>query len=140
MPQDHSSSEAGRTVDLKLVDEAAGYDALPGANDSSAGPGRSDSWVLPAWLFVVALIVFFLVIGWQAKVASQLESKVEGLERELVQTTALLEGHRTHLEEIRGGVRELSAHFAGLRTLVERGPDDSDDPAATAPDILEPTP
>ena len=140
MPQDHSNSEADRTVDLKLVDQAAGYDAVPGANESSAGPERSDRWVLPVWLFVVALIVFFLVLGWQAKVASELESKVEGLERDLAQTTALLEGHRTHLEEIRGGVQELSAHLAGLRTLVERGPDDSDDPAATAPDILEPTP
>jgi hypothetical protein len=142
MPPDQSNSEADRNLGLKLVDEASTSGASPNAGESDFDPGRSGRWVLPVWLFVLALIVFFLAIGWQAKVASELEAEVEGLERDLAHTTALLDRHRTHLEEIRGGVQELSARLAGLSTLVESDPAAPDDsaPVAAVPDILDPTP
>jgi uncharacterized coiled-coil protein SlyX len=62
------------------------------------------------------------VIGWQAQLASELESQVAGLEVQLERTNVLLDSHRTHLSDVRGGVRELSERLQSLRALVDRDP------------------
>jgi hypothetical protein len=77
---------------------------------------------LPVWLFVVALIVFALVIGRQAQLASELEAEVAGLEVQLEHTNALLDARRAHLNEVREGVHELSERLQRLRGLVGRDP------------------
>jgi hypothetical protein len=84
--------------------------------------GSGDRLRLPLWLFVAGLILMALVIGWQAQNAGELEAQVVGLEVELERTNGLLEAHRTHLSEIRGGVEDLSERLQGLRALVESDP------------------
>ena len=122
MPPDHSNSESDDPVSLKLVDDAPEVD--PGQTDPepASSDDRSDRRGLPVWLFVLAVIVFALVIGRQAQMASQLETRVEGLEAELVQSEALLEAHRAHLGQIRGGVQELSVQLDRLQILVDEDP------------------
>ena len=131
-PSDPSAPEEDQTVGLKLVNKASESGTSSDSSDpqsptpdgGSADP-RRDRRRLPVWLFVLALILFSLVIGWQAQVASELEAEVTGLEERLEQTRALLDAHRTHLSEIRGGVHELSERLQGLRTLVDSDPTES---------------
>jgi hypothetical protein len=90
--------------------------------------------MLPLWLFVAAVVVFGLIVVWQARLAGELEAQVMGLENELAATTTRLEAHRAHLSEIRGGVRDLSASLEGLRVLVDA------EPADAAPEAVAPAP
>ena len=113
------TADAGSPVaDLKLVDEAEEFPShsRDGAEDESTQ--RS----LPIWMFVVGLIVAVVVIGWQAQLAGELEAEVAGLESQLERSNTLLEAHRSHLGEIRGGVHDLSERLDGLRALVDGGP------------------
>jgi hypothetical protein len=137
MATDSTKAEAEQNANLKLVDDASESGQRPFATPSTSGTGRSERRSLPVWLFVVVLIAFALLIGWQAQLASELEAEVAGLEQELVRSRALLDAHRTHLGEIRGGVHELSASLEGLRTLVDRDPVES---AAAVAEATEPPP
>jgi uncharacterized coiled-coil protein SlyX len=130
-PSDPSAPEEDQDIGLKLVNTASESGTSSDSSDpqSSTPDGdsvepRSDPRRLPVWLFVLALILFSLVIGWQAQLASELESQVAGLEVQLEQTNALLDSHRTHLSEVRGGVHELSERLQSLRALVDRDPTD----------------
>ena len=130
-PSDPSAPEEDQTVGLKLVNKASESGTSSDSSDpqsptpdgGSADP-RRDRRRLPVWLFVLALILFSLVIGWQAQLASELESQVAGLEVQLERTNVLLDSHRTHLSEVRGGVHELSERLQSLRALVDRDPTD----------------
>ena len=137
-PSDPSSPDEDPAIGLKLVDESAGsgatQDESPSAPESAPTGRGIRGRSLPVWLFAVALIVFSLVIGRQAQLASELETEVAGLEAQLEHTSALLDAHRTHLSEVRGGVHELSERLQGLRSLVDR------DPMAEAPETAVPTP
>lgn len=132
-PSDPSLPEEGQTTGLKLVDESADSGASPDASSSSAETDSTGRRSLPVWLFVVALIVFALVIGWQVQLASELEAKVAGLETQLEHTNALLDARRAHLTEVRGGVHELSERLQGLSRLVDRDPTAGMIPEAVAP-------
>jgi hypothetical protein len=137
-PSDPSSPDQDPAIGLKLVDESAGSGATQDASPSAPESAPTDRGIrgrsLPAWLFAVALIVFSLAIGWQAQLAGELEAEVAGLEAQLEHTSALLDAHRTHLSEVRGGVHELSERLQGLRSLVDR------DPTAKVPEMAVPTP
>jgi len=138
MASDPSKPEGDQTVDLKLVDamsepETPSDPPMP-TFETGPAPRPRDRWRLPAWLFVVTSILFFLVIGWQAQIAGELEARVAGLEEQLERTNALLDARRTHLSEIRGGVQELSERLRGLRTLVDS------DPTAGVPERTVTTP
>ena len=122
MPTDSSKAEAEQDANLKLVDEASESGQRPDATPSSSGTGRSERRSLPVWLFVLVLIAFALLIGWQAQLASELESQVAGLEVQLERTNVLLDSHRAHLSEVRGAVHELSERLQSLRALVDRDP------------------
>jgi hypothetical protein len=131
-PSDPSAPEEDQAVGLKLVNKASESGTSSDSSDpqsstppdgGSADP-RRDRRRLPVWLFVLALILFSLVIGWQAQLASELESQVAGLEVQLERTNVLLDSHRTHLSDVRGGVRELSERLQSLRALVDRDPTD----------------
>lgn len=121
-------SKPDPAVDLKLVTAASESDSDSESETPSPMPEqapthpRRERRSLPVWLFVVALILFALVIGRQAQVAGELEAEVAGLEERLERTHALLDAHRSHLSEIRGGVQELSERLEGLRSLVDRDP------------------
>ena len=137
MPSDTTMTEdpeEDHAIGLKLVNEASDAEASPGESASTAGTDSTDRRRLPVWLFVVALILFSVAFGWQAQVASNLAVEVAGLEAQLDRTTALLDAHRTHLSEIRGGVHELSQSLQGLSTLVDSDPTDG------IPSGVEPTP
>jgi hypothetical protein len=125
-PTDSTSPEEDQTTGLKLVDDSADSEASSETSRSNSETGSSDRRSkrrsLPVWLFVVALIVFALVIGRQAQLASELEGEVAGLEVQLEHTNALLDARRTHLSEVREGVHELSERLQGLRGLVDRDP------------------
>lgn len=128
MPPDASKPEENQAAGLKLVDPAAAAESSRLDPVSALGGGpvgkRQDRAGLPLWLFVVALMLFFLVIGWQAQIESRLEAEVAGLEVELEQSQILLDAHRTHLTQIRGDVHDLSERIQGLRGLVDRNPSD----------------
>ena len=125
-PTDSSSPEEDETTGLKLVDDSADSETSSDASRSTSETGssgrRSKRRSLPVWLFVVALIIFALVIGRQAQLASELEAEVAGLEVQLEHTNALLDARRAHLSELREGVHELSERLQGLRGLVDRDP------------------
>jgi hypothetical protein len=138
-------SEAGDAVtDLKLVEpsseaDALGDDRLLGDLARSRMPsrGREDASVVgsegrsvPVWMLIGALILAVIVIGWQAQLAGELEAEIVGLEGRLDRAQSLVEAHRSHLGEIRGGVYDLSDRIDGLRALIESGPIDgpSDSP------------
>ena len=87
---------------------------------------------------LVALVLFALLVGWQAQVASELKAEVAILEGQLEESQALLGAHRAHLSEIRGGVHELSESLLGLSALVDRDPTES--LAEFAAEATEPTP
>ena len=137
MSSDASKPEEDPSVGLKLVDARSESGSSPDASRSTPGTGpthrQSDRRSLSGWLLVVALIISFLLIAWQARVASELEAEVAGLEAQLELTGALLDAHRTHLSEIRGGVHELSERLEGLRTLVDL-------PIEGVPESVVPTP
>ena len=123
---------------LKLVD-APSESSTPGESDES--PRDRTPWAsrrLPAWLFVVALILFALLVGWQAQVASELKAEVALLDSQLERANALLDAHQTHLSEIRGGVHDLSESLLGLRALVDIDPSENVAPVPT--DSVESTP
>jgi len=80
---------------------------------------------LPIWLFVLFFLVSALAIGWQFRLAGQLEQQIAGLESELAATTALLGAHQSRLVEIRGGVRDLAVQLDGLKALVDAEPADA---------------
>ena len=123
MSSDASEPEEDRSVGLKLVDAKSESGISPDASRSTPGTAptrrQGDRRSLPGWLWVVALILSFLLIAWQARVASELEAEVAGLEAQLELTRALLDAHRTRLSEIRGGVYELSERLQDLRALVD---------------------
>jgi len=125
-PTDSSSPEEDQTTGLKLVDDSADSRASSDASRSTSETGPSDRGSnrrsLPVWLFVAVLIVFALVIGRQAQLASELEAEVAGLEVQLEHTNALLDPRRTHLSDVREGVHELSERLQSLRGLVDRDP------------------
>jgi hypothetical protein len=124
----NSPRDSGSPVaDLKLVDESPGFEDRADAEEfqpelQDTFTDESSSRGLPVWMFVVGLIVAVVVIGWQAQLASELEAEVTGLEARLERSNALLEAHRNHLGEIRGGVYDLSERLDGLRALVDGGP------------------
>jgi hypothetical protein len=135
-PADPSNPKSESSTGLKLVDDDRRSDASDSESISRAG-GRSDASnrrMLPLWLFVAAVVVFGLIVVWQARMAGELEAQVMGLENELEATTTRLEAHRAHLSEIRGGVRDLSASLEGLRVLVDA------EPADAAPEAVAPAP
>jgi hypothetical protein len=136
-PEGPEEPEENETVGLKLVDAESESVPSPDARVSTAGTDSTDRRRLPAWLFVAALIVFSIVIGWQAQVAGELEAEVAGLEAQLERTNALLDAHRSHLSEVRGGVHELSQSLQGLRALVDSDPED---PEAVLPEGAVPAP
>ena len=138
-------SEAGDAVaDLKLVEpssevDALGEDRLLGdlARSRMSSRGREDEPVdgsegrsVPVWMLIGALVLAVIVIGWQAQLAGELEAEIVGLEARLDRAQSLVEAHRSHLGEIRGGVDDLSGRIDGLRALIESGPIDgpSDSP------------
>jgi hypothetical protein len=130
-PGDPSTPDEDPNIGLKLVNATSesenssdSSDAARSTPETGSTDPRSDRRKLPVWLFVVALILFSLVIGWQAQLASELESQVAGLEVQLERTNTLLDAHRAHLTDIRGGVHELSERLQGLRALVDRDPTD----------------
>ena len=139
-PSDPSAPEEDQTVGLKLVNKASESGTSSDSSDpqsptpdgGSADP-RRDRRRLPVWLFVLALILFSLVIGWQAQLASELESQVAGLEVQLERTNVLLDSHRAHLSEVRGGVHELSERLQSLRALVDRGVSEGSEGVVPAP-------
>jgi len=124
MPTDLSNSEDAEGAGLKLVEESGGFET---AGPAEGRPGDSDSKGrrgLPIWLFVLVLLAFVSVAGWQVQVTGELEAEVAGLEAELSRSNALLDAHRLHLSEVRVGVHEVSAQLEGLRALVDRDPTD----------------
>ncbi len=131
MPEDSDSPGA----DLKLVDEGGRFEEESDSrqSDSQAAGRATDEPTprsLPIWLFVVGLILAVIVIGWQAQLAGELEAEVAGLEMKLERTNALLEAHRSHLGEIRGGVYDLSERLDSLRALVDERPGSGLGPAS----------
>ncbi len=109
MPSDLSDSENAANVELKLVDDSTGSGAVP---EVETGPADSDSQRrrgLPIWACILGLLAFAVVMGWQLQVASELEAEVARVEAELSRANLLIDAHRMHLAEIRGGVHELSA-------------------------------
>ncbi len=122
MASDPSKPEEDQTVDLKLVDSTSGSGTSIDAPEPTPETDPTGRRSLPVWYFVVALVLFSLVIGWQAQRASELEAERAGLEEQLERTNGLLDAHRTRLSEIRGGVHELSERLQGLRALVDSDP------------------
>ena len=129
MSSDSSKAQAdGSAADLTLVAEPVPIGDGPPAeasesNSLSQAGGEPDGrQILPVWLFVSGLIIAAVVIGWQARLAGELVAEVAVLEQQLERSHALLEAHRNHLGEIRGGVTDLSERLAGLRKLVAEGP------------------
>ena len=128
---------------LKLVDAASESATSHEASASETGQRKrnDDRRSLPLWLFVLALLLFALAIGWQARNASRLEAVVAGLEGELERTNANLDAHRTHLSEIRGGVYALSERLQGLRLLVDTDPTiEAVEESAESPESIVTTP
>jgi len=126
-PSNPSADRDASVTDLKLVNEPPDFEAQPAADESrspthASGKDESTDRRLPIWMFVVGLLLAVVVIGWQAKLAGELEAQVAGLGRELERSQALVEAHRSHLGEIRGGIYEISEQFDSLRALVEGGP------------------
>ena len=148
---DSSSSSASDPRELKLVSNPDSHSpsasaATPGSLSSKtaastlensaaapspdrpatdAGDHDSSRRGLPIWLFVVFFLVSALAIGWQFRLAGQLEQEIAGLESELAATTALLGAHQSRLVEIRGGVHDLAVQLEGLQALVDSEPSDS---------------
>lgn len=81
-------------------------------------PGRT----VPLWVFVAALALFLLVYGLQTHHASRLEVEVTRLEESLASAEARLESHRSHLNEIRSGIADLTTRLDGLRALIDEDP------------------
>jgi|GEM_PF-4311686 len=138
--------EADQTSGPKLVDVSAESGISTQAQEPAIEPEpelESDPEPAPArrfpgWLMLVALVLFALLVGWQAQVASELKAEVAILEGQLEESQALLGAHRAHLSEIRGGVHELSESLLGLSALVDRDPTES--LAEFAAEATEPTP
>ena len=122
MASDPSKPEEDQTAGLKLVDATSDSGTSTDVPKSPPTTDPTDRWSLPVWQFVVALVLFALVIGWQAQVASELEAELVGLEEQLERTNILLDAHRMRFSEIRGGVHELSERLEGLRALVDSDP------------------
>jgi hypothetical protein len=99
--------------------------AAPPAHQRGADGDGASRQGLPIWLFVVFFLVFALALGWQFRLAGQLEQEIAGLESELAETTALLGAHQTRLIEIRGGVRDVAVQLEGLEALVNAEPADA---------------
>lgn len=140
MPADSSNSpippasagggvDSGLSVaDLKLVDEAGHFaDRVEEEEFESGATGtttdESTSRGLPIWMFLVGLVLAVAVIGWQVQRAGRLEAEIASLKSDLERSHALVEAHRSHLGEIRGGVYDLSERLDDLRALVEAGPE-----------------
>jgi hypothetical protein len=122
---------------LKLVSRLSSK-LDPASGSASAGVARAaggdqpsrTGW--PIWAFVALFVVFALALGWQFRVAGELEAEIENLEGRLAATTSRLGAHQERLIEIRSGVRDLAAHLDGLRALVDAEPADAL-PASTEP-------
>jgi len=89
-----------------------------GGHDSGASERRRP----PPWLFFLVVAVFAAGLGWQFRVAGQLEREIGRLEQELRETHVLLGAHKSRLFEIRGGVHDLATRLEGLRALVDADP------------------
>lgn len=133
------AGERSSATGLKLVSgrsASSGEEAAPAAGPSpsmgtghpASGPevatrrARGSGRRLPAWSFVVLVVLFLTALGYQSYHASQLGDQVARLEASLADAERRLESHRTHLLEIRGGVHDLSGRLEALRALVDRDP------------------
>ena len=105
-------------------------------------PTRESRSGLPIWLFMVALLGFSLVLVWQHRQAGALQARIAGLEQKLDAANQLVDAHQAHLQEVRGGVSDLSERMKGLSVLVELDPADRLDQAPAAPvaPLTPPTP
>ena len=147
-PGPSDASEARESTDLRLVHAAGSERPVEAADSGAPGVSREipesesdDSGEerrsgLPFWLFVLALVIFSGVVFWQIRRAGELEAQVVQLEEQLAETEALLEAHRSHLVEIRGGVHALSDRLGALQELVDREPASALQQAA--PEITSP--
>ncbi|MFK7895065.1 MAG: hypothetical protein AB8G23_04470 [Myxococcota bacterium] len=125
-----ASPERSDRADLNLVrspDAPAGEGAKTGADAGEDAPGRG----IPIWLGLLGLVIAALIVGYQMRLNGQLQAVVTGLEAELGRTQAVLTAHQSHLGNIRGGVRELSAQLQSLQDLVETEPVVARDEGAT---------
>ena len=87
-------------------------------HDSGASERRRPS----IWLFLLVFVAFGIALGWQFRLAGQLEQQIVGLEQELREAQVLLGAHKSRLAEIRGGVHDLVTQLDGLRALVDADP------------------
>jgi hypothetical protein len=122
-PEGSSPSPSRSTPDSTPENSAATPSSERPATDEDGHDSSRRG--LPIWLFVVLFLVSALAIGWQFRLAGQLEQQIAGLESELAATTALLGAHQSRLVEIRGGVRDLAVQIDGLKALVDAEPADS---------------
>lgn len=123
--------EVAERVDLNLVSDQPEAESRIGVevdatSDSEvsepADAEDSESHGIPLWLALIGLVIAALVVGYQMRLNGQLEAEVMGLEAKLGRTQSVLDAHKTHLGDIRGGVRDLSAQLQSLQTLVETEP------------------
>jgi hypothetical protein len=90
---------------------------------------------------LLVIAAFAVTLGWQFRVAGQLEREIGGLQQALRETQVLLGAHKSRLAEIRGGVHDLAAQLDGLRVLVDADPSEPaselalpvDNPGASIP-------
>ncbi len=139
-PDSSDSPETRDGADLRLVETPTsapdGTDTSidrpsspkPGGTGERSELGKTDEPAeaagasVPRWLFVLTLLLSAGIVFWQVRHAGELEARMVGLEEELARANALVEAHRTHLGEIRGGMHALSARVQALRDLVDRDP------------------
>lgn len=106
--------------------ESGEKEAVPAAKSAESGESvaaaTSEHQGIPVWIALLGLLIAALILSYQMRVNGQLEAEVTGLEAELSRTQVVLDAHKTHLTEIRGGVRDLSTRLQSLQTLVETEP------------------
>lgn len=124
---------AAERVDLNLVSDQTAAESGIGVGDGvdatldsevsePAASEASERRGIPIWLVLLGLVIAALVVGYQMRLNGQLEAEVSGLQAELGRAEAVLGAHKTHLGDIRGGVRDLSAQLQSLQTLVDTEP------------------
>lgn len=104
--------------DLKLVTNPLGKHSA----EQPVGSGASRKSGMPIWVFLLLIVAFVVVLGWQLRVADGLEEEIAGLEQDLRETRTLLGAHESRLLEVRSGVHDLSARLEGLKALVDLDP------------------